>query len=279
MARGLRGGTTSISGQTSSQFLTALLMAAPMAENPVTIRIFDQLTSQPYVRMTMALMERFGVRVSEQDMLEFGVEPGQTYRSPGRVHVEGDASSASYFLAAAAITGGKVRVNGCGTDSLQGDAKFAEVLTEMGAKVDWEPESITVTGTGGLKPIKANMASMPDAAMTLAVLAIFADGPSLITGIANWRVKETDRMEAVSTELEKLGAKTQVGPNFLVVEPPNRIRGARIATYNDHRMAMAFSLAACGTDQLIIEDPKCVAKTFPDYFEVLGRMADTGDTE
>ncbi|MEE8396208.1 MAG: 3-phosphoshikimate 1-carboxyvinyltransferase [bacterium] len=275
-ARGLKGGEAAISGQTSSQFLTALLLAAPLAGGEVRLQIVDRLTSLPYVRMTLALMARFGVEVEREteDFLRFSVPAGQRYRTPGRVHVEGDASSASYFLAGAAITGGRLRVEGCGRDSLQGDARFAEVLQRMGARVDWEPEAVTVTGTGGpLRAIDADLSDMPDAAMTLAVAALFASGPTTLRGISNWRVKETDRMAAVSSELHKLGARTEVGERHLTVHPPPRLRRATIATYDDHRMAMAFSLAACGEVPVTIEEPGCVAKTFPDYFQVLQGVA------
>jgi 3-phosphoshikimate 1-carboxyvinyltransferase len=268
-ARGLSGGETEVSGITSSQFLTALLLAAPYARDAVTVRIKDRLVSVPYVEMTIALMERFGVRVEREGWSRFHVPAGQRYRSPGRALVEGDASSASYFLAGAAVTGGTLRVNGCGAESLQGDARFAQVLEEMGATVSMEPAAIVVSGGQVLHGIDADLSDMPDAAMTLAVAALFAQGPTTLRGIANWRVKETDRMAAVSTELEKLGARTEVGEDHLVVHPPAEIREASIATYDDHRMAMAFSLAACGKAAVTIEHPECVAKTFPEYFTVL----------
>jgi 3-phosphoshikimate 1-carboxyvinyltransferase len=273
-ARGLEGGSAAISGVTSSQFLSALLLAAPLARGAVTVRIVDRLVSVPYVEMTVALLARFGVRVERSGPLAWHVPAGQRYRSPGRLRVEGDASSASYFLAGAAITGGTVRVLGCGTDSLQGDAHFARVLERMGARVRWEPEAIEVTGPapGGLRGVDADLEAMPDAAMTLAVAALFAQGPTTLRGIANWRVKETDRMAAVSAELGKLGARTEVGADRLTVFPPERLRGATIATYDDHRMAMAFSLAACGPEAVAIENPGCVAKTFPDYFERLAAL-------
>ncbi|MBI3992331.1 MAG: 3-phosphoshikimate 1-carboxyvinyltransferase [Candidatus Lambdaproteobacteria bacterium] len=272
-AAGLHGGRAAISGRTSSQFLSALLLAAPLARGDVTLVIADELVSRPYVHMTLALMERYGVRVREADALHFLVPAGQRYRAPGALLVEGDASSASYFLAGAAITGGTVRVEGCGTDSLQGDARFAEVLARMGAQVRWEPGAIEVTGAGGaLRAVDADLVDMPDAAMTLAVAALFADGPCTLRGIANWRVKETDRMAAVSTELHKLGARTEVGPDSLRVMPPARLRSASIETYNDHRMAMAFSLAACGGVPVTIQDPACVAKTFPTFFEALAQL-------
>jgi 3-phosphoshikimate 1-carboxyvinyltransferase len=281
-ANGFAGGTAQISGATSSQFLTALLMAAPLSKAPVRIEITDRLVSEPYVDMTLALMERFGVRVARiesppeagkpEPQLRYEIITPQRYRSPGRVLVEGDASSASYFLAGAAITGGKVRVEGCGSDSLQGDAHFAEVLARMGATTRYEPDAIEVQGGPPLQGIDADLTSMPDAAMTLAVAALFAHGPTTLRGIGNWRVKETDRMAAVSNELIKLGARTEIGAETLVVHPPKHIRSASIATYNDHRMAMAFSLAACGGQPIVIENPACVAKTFPDYFDELAHV-------
>ena len=271
-AKGLRGGSARISGATSSQFLSALLMAAPLAAGPVTLEITDRLVSEPYVNMTLALMARFGARVERPAPLRFEITAPQRYRSPGRVLVEGDASSASYFLAGAAITGGKVRVEGCGSDSLQGDARFAEVLARMGAHARFEPAAIEVEGGGPLAGIDADLTAMPDAAMTLAVAALFAHGPTTVRGIGNWRVKETDRMAAVAAELGKLGARTEVGSDSLTVHPPVSIRSASIATYNDHRMAMAFSLAACGSEPVVIENPACVAKTFPEYFEELAHL-------
>ncbi len=273
-ARGLSGGEAAISGATSSQFLSAMLMAAPLARSAVNVHITDRLVSEPYVEMTLALLERVGVTVRRPEPMRFHVAAGQAYRSPGRVLVEGDASSASYFLAGAAITGGTLRVEGCGTDSVQGDARFATVLERMGARVRFEPDAIEVTGppqAGGLHGIEADLKDMPDAAMTLAVAALFARGATTLKGIANWRVKETDRMAAVSAELEKLGARTEVGSDQLRVHPPERLLPASIATYHDHRMAMAFSLAACGPEPVEIIDPGCVAKTFPTFFEELAR--------
>ena len=260
-----------MSGVTSSQFLTALMMAAPLAADTVRIRIADRLVSRPYVDMTIALMARFGVTVEQPEATRFEIPAGQRYRSPGRLLVEGDASSASYFLAGAAITGGTVRVTGCGSDSLQGDARFADILGRMGAEVRWEAEAIEVTGRS-LHGLDVLLEDMPDAAMTLAVAALFADGPTTLRGIGNWRVKETDRIAAVAAELTKLGARVEAGSDFLTVHPPLRVRGATIATYDDHRMAMAFSLAACGPEPVVILDPDCVAKTFPDYFAVLSGL-------
>ena len=267
IADGLPGGITRLSGAISSQYLTAILLAAPYADKEVQIEITDKLVSVPYVEMTLRLMQSFGVSVNHENFRLFHI-PRQTYRSPGNIFVEGDASSASYFLAGAAITKGSVTVKGCGTDSLQGDARFAEVLEKMGAKVEWEPQQVKLTGNS-LNGIDVDMNKMPDAAMTLAVAALFASGPTAIRNIYNWRVKETERLQAVSTELRKLGAEVEEGYDYLVIQPPEQIRKAEIDTYDDHRMAMAFSLAACGESPMTINNPGCVSKTFPDYFEVL----------
>ncbi|XP_072993248.1 3-phosphoshikimate 1-carboxyvinyltransferase 2 [Typha latifolia] len=277
---GLPGGKVKLSGSISSQYLTALLMAAPLALGDVEIEIVDKLISIPYVEMTLKLMERFGVSVEHSDSWDrFLVKGGQKYKSPGHAYVEGDASSASYFLAGAAVTGGTVTVEGCGTTSLQGDVKFAEVLEKMGAKVTWTENSVTVTGPSRdsfskkhLKAIDVNMNKMPDVAMTLAVVALFADGPTAIRDVASWRVKETERMIAICTELRKLGATVEEGPDYCIITPPEKLNVTSIDTYDDHRMAMAFSLAACADIPITINDPGCTRKTFPDYFDVLQRF-------
>ncbi|XP_010544647.1 PREDICTED: 3-phosphoshikimate 1-carboxyvinyltransferase, chloroplastic [Tarenaya hassleriana] len=277
---GLPGGKVRLSGSISSQYLTALLMAAPLALGDVEIEIVDKLISVPYVEMTLKLMERFGVHAEHSDSWDrFYVKGGQKYKSPGNAYVEGDASSASYFLAGAAITGGTVTVEGCGTSSLQGDVKFAEVLEKMGAKVTWTENSVTVTGPPRdafgmrhLRGVDVNMNKMPDVAMTLAVVALFADGPTAIRDVASWRVKETERMIAICTELRKLGATVEEGPDYCVITPPEKLKPAEIDTYDDHRMAMAFSLAACADVPVTIRDPGCTRKTFPDYFQVLERV-------
>ncbi len=273
LAQGLPGGTARIKGSVSSQFLSAILMAAPGAEKDVTLEIDDTLVSMPYVEMTLALMERFGVHVENRDFQEFHIPGKQTYHSPGDFFVEGDASSASYFLAGAAITGGTVTVLGCGTESLQGDSKFAEVLEQMGAETQWQPHSVTVRGNT-LKGVDLDMNRMPDAAMTLAVAALFAEGTTKIRNVYNWRLKETERMKAVTTELRKLGAEVEEGGDYLIIDPPDQIQSTEIETYDDHRMAMAFSLAACGAESVTILDPGCVSKTFPDYFEVLKSVSE-----
>ncbi|KAM7508761.1 hypothetical protein LguiA_019214 [Lonicera macranthoides] len=268
---GLPGGKVKLSGSVSSQYLTALLMAAPLAIGDVEIEIIDKLISIPYVEMTLKLMERFGVTVEHTDSWD---------RSPGNAYVEGDASSASYFLAGAAVTGGTITVEGCGTSSLQGDVKFAEVLGKMGSEVTWTENSVTVKGpprdpSGRMKlhAVDVNMNKMPDVAMTLAVVALFADGPTTIRDVASWRVKETERMIAICTELRKLGAIVEEGPDYCVITPPEKLNVTAIDTYDDHRMAMAFSLAACADVPVTIKDPGCTRKTFPDYFEVLQRFA------
>uniref|UniRef100_A0A0C9S9Q3 3-phosphoshikimate 1-carboxyvinyltransferase n=1 Tax=Wollemia nobilis TaxID=56998 RepID=A0A0C9S9Q3_9CONI len=277
---GLPGGTVKLSGSISSQYLTSVLMTAPLALGDVEVEIIDKLVSIPYVEMTLKLMERFGVKVDRHGgWNHFSIKGGQVYKSPGKSYVEGDASSASYFLAGAAITGGTITVEGCGTSSLQGDVKFAEVLGKMGAKVTWAENSVTVTGPPAeplkrkrLHGIDINMNKMPDVAMTLAVVALFADGPTAIRDVANWRVKETERMVAICTELRKLGATVEEGPDYCIITPPDKLKVTSIDTYDDHRMAMAFSLAACGDVPVTINDPSCTRKTFPDYFDVLRKV-------
>ena len=273
IANGLPGGVTKLSGAISSQYLSAILLASPYAQTPVEIRIKDHLVSIPYVEMTIRLMNRFGVNVDvSEDFKSFHINAPQSYKSPKTYFVEGDASSASYFLAGAAITGGTVTVIGCGTDSLQGDAQFAKIMEMMGAEVQWEANQITVRGSGNLKGIDVDMNEMPDAAMTLAVAALFAKGTTAIRNIYNWRLKETERLKAVSSELKKLGATVEEGENYIIIEPPEKLLSAEIATYDDHRMAMAFSLAACGEVPITILDPSCVSKTFPDYFDQLSKL-------
>ena len=273
IADGLQGGVTELSGAISSQYLTAILLTSPYAKTPVEIRIRDHLVSVPYVKMTIRLMSRFGVNVVvSEDFRNFYINAPQNYQSPETYFVEGDASSASYFLAGAAITGGSVTVIGCGTESLQGDAQFAKVLEMMGAEVGWQSNEITVQGSGNLKGVDVDMNEMPDAAMTLAVTALFAKGTTAIRNIYNWRLKETERLKAVSCELKKLGAFVEEGEDYLIIAPPRELMPAKISTYDDHRMAMAFSLAACGEVPITILNPTCVSKTFPDYFDQLSKL-------
>lgn len=271
-ARGLRGGRTWIKGNTSSQFLTGLLMAAPLSPEPLEIEVEGDLISKPYVDITARLMERFGVAVGRDGYRLFSVKPSP-YRSPGAISVEADASSASYFLAFGAL-GGPVRVEGCGADSVQGDAAFADVLEKMGAVVERGPDWISCRAApdGKLRALDIDMVDMPDAAMTLATLALFAEGPTRIAGIGSWRVKETERMVAVRDQLRKVGATVEEGPDWLRITPPPRIRSATIETYDDHRMAMAFSLVGAAT-KTVIQDPDCTSKTFPGYFDALARLS------
>ena len=266
-AQGLMGGDIQILGNISSQFLTAMLMACPLAKNDSKIAVVGTLVSKPYIDITLATMSQFGINVTNNDYVSFDVSGGQTYHSPGTVMVEGDASSASYFLAAAAISGSTVRVEGVGQNSIQGDIKFADVLEQMGASVQRSDTWIEVTGPEKLKALDVDLNHIPDAAMTIAVAALFADGTTTIRNIYNWRVKETDRLSAMATELRKVGASVVEGEDFISITPPDEIQEATIDTYNDHRMAMCFSLAALGNAPIHINDPGCVAKTFPDYFE------------
>ncbi|HET9821539.1 MAG TPA: bifunctional 3-phosphoshikimate 1-carboxyvinyltransferase/cytidylate kinase [Burkholderiaceae bacterium] len=267
-----------VRGDVSSQFLTALLLALPLASDAgaITIEVDGELISKPYVEITLALLGRFGIDVERTDWRRFTIPAGSAYRSPGQVHVEGDASSASYFVALGAIAAADapVRVEGVGHDSIQGDIRFVEAARAMGALVRTEPNALEVRrGAWPLKALTLDCNHIPDAAMTLAVMALYADGPTTLTNIASWRVKETDRLSAMATELRKLGAAVDEGPDWLRVTPPARWTPASIHTYDDHRMAMCGSLAAFGGVRVRIEDPKCVAKTFPDYFEALFSLA------
>ena len=263
-----------VRGNVSSQFLTALVMAAPLMarEKALTIDVVGELISKPYIEITLNLMQRFGVTVERAGWSAFTISPGQHYRSPGTMYVEGDASSASYFLAAGAIAGGPVRVEGVGKSSIQGDVRFVEALQQMGATITMGESWIEASSAGILKAIDADFNHIPDAAMTIAVAALYADGTSTLRNIASWRVKETDRLSAMATELRKLGALVEEGADFLRITPPVMLDSATIDTYDDHRMAMCFSLAslngaACAGAAVRINDPQCVAKTFPDYFE------------
>ena len=261
----LNGGEMSVDGSVSSQFLTALLMAAPLFSGDVTIRIKGELVSKPYIDITLDTMAKFGVTVENDNYQTFTVSGDAKYIAPGKFMVEGDASSASYFLAAGAIKGGKVRVTGIGQNSIQGDIRFADVLEAMGATVVWHDEYIEVTGAP-LKGVNMDMNHIPDAAMTIATTALFAEGPTTMTNIYNWRVKETDRLAAMATELQKLGAKVEEGHDYIKVWPTDSLKHAEIDTYNDHRIAMCFSLVALSDTPVTINDPGCTRKTFPDYF-------------
>jgi 3-phosphoshikimate 1-carboxyvinyltransferase len=267
------GGTVTISGEISSQFVSALLMALPLRGGATTVDVTGELVSKPYVAMTIRLMERFGVAVERESWRRFRVAATRGYASPGAMTVEGDASSASYFLAAGAIGGGPVRVEGVGRDSIQGDVGFADTLAAMGASIERGPDWIEVRGAESLRAFDADFIDMPDAAMTAAVAALFATGTSRLRNIGSWRVKETDRIAAMSVELAKLGARIDAGPDWLSVTPPSRWQPATIDTYDDHRIAMCFSLAALGGVRVRINDPDCVRKTFPDYFAMFRSLA------
>ena len=262
------GHTVRVRGDVSSQYLSSLLMALPVTGAKSAIEVEGELISKPYVDITINLMRRFGVAVEREGWRRFTV-PAAAYRSPGEIRVEGDASSASYFLAAGAIGGGPVRVEGVGRGSIQGDVRFAELLEAMGAKISMGEDWIEAASGGPLKPFDADLNHIPDAAMTAAVASLFAAGPSAIRNIGSWRVKETDRIAALAAELRKLGATVEEGADFLRVAPPAKLKPATVDTYDDHRMAMSLSLAALGGIRVRINGPECVAKTFPEYFGAL----------
>jgi 3-phosphoshikimate 1-carboxyvinyltransferase len=278
------GGSVSVRGDVSSQFLTGLLIALPLTGKATAVRVEGELISKPYVDITINTMRRFGVNVERRDWSALTVPAGAGYSSPGEIHVEGDASSASYFLAAGAVSGlsggGPVRVEGVGRASVQGDVRFTETLQRMGADItmgdDWieAQAGAEAAKRGRLKAIDADFNHIPDAAMTAAVAALFAEGTSTLRNIGSWRVKETDRIAAMATELRKLGATVEEGADFLRITPPPALKPATIATYDDHRMAMSLSLAALGGVTVRIADPGCVAKTFPEYFEALAALTE-----
>ena len=272
----------SIKGNVSSQFLTAVLMAAPLLGRKVTVHVLGELISKPYIEITLNLMARFGVDVARDGWSSFTIDAGAAYASPKEIYVEGDASSASYFLALGALGGGPLRVTGVGLSSIQGDVKFANALQMMGANVMMGENWIEVRGIHHeddpaetqLKGITLDCNHIPDAAMTLATAALFAKGTTTLTNIASWRVKETDRLSAMATELRKVGATVEEGADYIVITPPTADgwHHAEIDTYDDHRMAMCFSLVALSKVGVTINDPKCVGKTFPTYFEVLNSL-------
>ena len=267
-ANGLSGGKVKIDGAISSQFLTALLLAAPLAKEDMTISIIGELVSKPYIDITLHIMQEFGVEVAHDNYQTFRVKGGQTYKAVETFMVEGDASSASYFLAAAAIKGGTVKVTGIGKKSIQGDIQFVDVLEKMGAVVEWGDDFVSVS-KGELHAIDMDFNHIPDAAMTIATTALFAEGTTTLRNIYNWRVKETDRLFAMATELRKVGAEVEEGEDYLKITPPDVLKHAAIDTYDDHRMAMCFSLLALDPVSVTINEPECTAKTFPTYFEVL----------
>ncbi|MGZ9074464.1 MAG: 3-phosphoshikimate 1-carboxyvinyltransferase [Burkholderiaceae bacterium] len=273
-ASSLSSDNISIRADVSSQFLSGLLMVAPLIspDDGLRVSVHGTLISQPYVEMTLSLMKKFGVDVARErnDYLV----PKASYRSPGQFLIEGDASSASYFLGLGAIAGGPVRVDGVGSNSVQGDVRFADVLARMGAQVEFGVNRVTARApaTGRLRAIDADCNHIPDAAMTLAIVALFADGASTLRNIGSWRVKETDRIAAMATELRKVGAEVDEGADWIRVTPPKQFREATIDTYDDHRMAMCFSLVAAGGVPVHIRNPGCVTKTFPEFFERLAEL-------
>ncbi|VEI77610.1 3-phosphoshikimate 1-carboxyvinyltransferase [Mannheimia haemolytica] len=271
---GLQGGKVQIDGSISSQFLTALLMSAPLAESDMEIEIIGDLVSKPYIDITLSMMKDFGIMVENRDYKTFLVKGKQGYVAPqGNYLVEGDASSASYFLAAGAIKG-NVKVTGIGKKSIQGDRLFADVLEKMGAKITWGEDFIQAE-QAPLKGVDMDMNHIPDAAMTIATTALFAEGETVIRNIYNWRVKETDRLNAMATELSKIGAVIEEGEDFIRIQPLalEQFQHAEIETYNDHRMAMCFSLIALSNTEVTILDPNCTAKTFPTYFSELEKLS------
>ena len=281
-----------VRGDVSSQFLTALLLALPLVAQatPVAIEVEGELISKPYIEITLNMLARFGIAVQREGFERFTIPAGSSYRTPGDVHVEGDASSASYFVALGAIAaraGRCIRIEGVGSESVQGDIRFVEAARAMGAQVDSGPNWLEVRrGQWPLRALSLDCNHIPDAAMTLAVMALYANGPTRLTNIASWRVKETDRIAAMAAELRKLGAQVLEGADFIEVTPPVCWQPAAVHTYDDHRMAMCLSLAAFnplaptpGRTPVRIGDPACVAKTFPDYFEALFGLvqADSAD--
>ena len=267
-----------IRGDVSSQFLTALLMALPLTGQSFKIEVVGELISKPYIEITLNLMAKFGVDVKRNGWQEFTVPAQTQYQSPGKIHVEGDASSASYFIAAGAVASDAngLLIEGISKNSIQGDIKFADEVVKMGAKIEYgENHIIAKAASGKLKAIDLDCNHIPDAAMTLAILALFAEGTSTLRNIASWRVKETDRISAMATELRKLGAIVEEGHDYISITPPEKIiPNAVIDTYDDHRMAMCFSLVSLAGVPITINDPKCVAKTFPDYFERFAEIVD-----
>ena len=268
IATGLPGGKTKIAGNISSQFLSALLMVAPYARSPIEIELTTELNSKPYVDMTTAIMRDFGVEIERQEYSRFTIHPS-SYFPLSSYRIESDASAASYFFAAPAICGGTVCVENISRKSLQGDINFLEVLSQMGCTVTETDDGLQVTGTTDLRGIEVDMRDIPDTAQTLAAVAPFGASPTRIRGIASARLKETDRIHSTCTELTRLGVRVEEHADGMTIHPVEKTRPAVIQTYNDHRMAMAFSLIGLGFDGVTIENPACVSKTFPGYFDVL----------
>jgi len=258
------GGQTKLAGNKSSQYLTSILQCAPYFDNDTQINVVGELTSKSYIDITLEVMSAFGISVENKNYQQFFVKAGQKYK-PRNYRIEGDASSASYFMAAAAISGGEVTITGLNLDSVQGDIKFVDVMVRMGCSVEKKLDSITVRG-GRLKGITIDMNNMPDTAQTLAVVALFAEGETIITGIGNLKIKETDRIQALASELSRLGAEIKTGSDFILIKP-KVYQPAEIETFNDHRMAMSFALAGLKIPGVKIKNPHCVQKSFPDFFD------------
>jgi 3-phosphoshikimate 1-carboxyvinyltransferase len=267
--RGLRGGRAAVAGTISSQFLSGLLMAAPCATEPVELTVAGALVSKPYVEMTLAVMSAFGVEVEVENLRRFVIPSGRPYRAC-RYAIEPDASAASYFFAAAAVTGGRVTVEGLSKRSLQGDVAFCDCLARMGCHVDYGPQSITVSGRS-LRGIEVNMNAISDTVQTLAAVALFADGPTAISGVAHIRHKETDRLGALAAELRKLGAEVEERTDGLRIVP-GKLRVAQIDTYDDHRMAMSLAVVGLASSGVVIRNPDCTAKTYPQFFDDLADL-------
>ena len=268
-----------IGGEVSSQFLTSLLIASPIfsKNKELEIRVNGPLISKPYVKITLQLLKLFGLKVLERKDNDYLIQENQNYSNPKEIYIEGDASSATYFLAAAAISGKLIRVNGVGNNSIQGDIKFIGILTKMGAIVRTSENWIEVSSNKQLIAIDEDYNDIPDAAMTVAILALYAKGRTVIRNIGSWRVKETDRLSAMAVELKKLGASVIEGKDYLKIESPLELHNATIKTYDDHRMAMCFSLASLNSKfkkgaNIVINDPECVNKTFPNYFQMLNTI-------
>lgn len=264
---GLAAGQVSIDGSASSQYVSALLMALPLLAQDSLLKLTGTVVSWPYIELTLAMLQRFGIQVHRVCEQEFLIPGGQRYQSPGQYWVEGDASAASYWLAAAAIGGGPLRVHGVGRASIQGDLAFANYLATMGAEVDIAEQWIDIQGAP-LKALDADLNAIPDAAMTFATLALFARGTTHIRNVANWRIKESDRLHAMATELRKLGAEVVERADSLQITPPQQLQHAYIDTYDDHRIAMSFALLGFSATGVTIIDPDCCRKTYPDFFQV-----------
>ncbi|QCI21035.1 3-phosphoshikimate 1-carboxyvinyltransferase [Buchnera aphidicola (Hyperomyzus lactucae)] len=269
---GFVGGSIILNGNISSQFLTSLLISSPLALKDTTIFIKGNLVSKPYVDITLKLMQSFGIKIKHNSYEIFYIKGQQQYKTPGEYIIEGDASSASYFLAAAAIKGGSIKVIGVGKKSIQGDIQFANVLEKMGAIISWGDHSITCT-RNQLNAIDLDMNHIPDTAMTIAIVALFSKGTTIIRNIYNWRVKETDRLTAMAIELRKIGAIVEEGKDFLSITPPTIFKHSSIETYDDHRIAMCFSLVSLSGTGINILNPDCTSKTFPSYFKVFSSIS------